>query len=75
MVKHPEIRIQKYNKVLYWGFYYTELESQVVRWAARFGRPGVINVYTYSECPDPSVKRFPEMSEAWLDFIVKETAG
>lgn len=72
---HPEIRIQKYNKDFYWGFYCTELESQAVRWATRFGRPGVINVYTYSERPDLSVKRFPEMSEEWLDFIVACRSG
>ena len=75
MVAHPEIRIQKYNKDFYWGFYCTELESQAVRWATRFGRPGVINVYTYSERPDLSVKRFPEMSEEWLDFIVACRSG
>ena len=74
-VKHPEIRIQKYNKDFYWGFYCTEMESQAVRWATRFGRPGVINVYTYSERPDLSVKRFPEMSEEWLDFIVACRSG
>ena len=74
-VAHPEIRIQKYNKDFYWGFYCTELESQAVRWATRFGRPGVINVYTYSERPDLSVKRFPEMSEEWLDFIVACRSG
>lgn len=74
-VEHPEIRIQKYNKDFYWGFYCTELESQAVRWATRFGRPGVINVYTYSERPDLSMKRFPEMSEEWLDFIVACRSG
>ena len=70
-----EIRIQKYNKDFYRGFYCTELESQAIRWATRFGRPGVINVYTYSERLDLSVKKFPEMSEEWLDFIVACRSG
>ena len=73
--EHPEIRIQKFGKDFYWGFYCTESEHQAVRRAARFDRPGVVNVYSYSEDPGLAVKRFPEMSEEWLDFIAACRSG
>ena len=36
-VEQPEIRIQKFHKDFYWGFYCTEYETQATRWATRFG--------------------------------------
>ena len=48
-VEYPEIRIQKYHKDFYWGFYCTELEQQAVRWATKFGRSGVVNIYSYDD--------------------------
>ena len=68
-VEQPEIRIQKFHKDFYWGFYCTEYEAQAVRWATRFGS-GIVNVYRFEEQPGLSIKRFPEMSDEWLDFIV-----
>ena len=68
-VEQPEIRIQKFHKDFYWGFYCTEYETQAARWATRFGS-GIVNVYQFEEQPGLSVKRFPEMSDEWLDFIV-----
>mgnify|MGYP000165665333 CR=1 FL=1 len=68
-VEQPEIRIQKFHKDFYWGFYCTEYETQATRWATRFGS-GIVNVYQFEEQPGLSVKRFPEMSDEWLDFIV-----
>ena len=61
-VEQPEIRIQKFHKDFYWGFYCTEYETQAARWATRFGS-GIVNVYQFEEQPGLSVKRFPEMSE------------
>lgn len=43
IVEHPEIRIQKYHKDFSWGFYCTQLEKQAVRWATKFGTPGIVN--------------------------------
>ncbi len=74
-VEYPEIRIQKYHKDFYWGFYCTELEQQAIRWATKFGRAGVVNIYSYDDGAELSVKRFPEMSDEWLDFIAACRSG
>ena len=73
-VEEPEIRIQKYNKDFYFGFYCTNLKDQAFRWATRFGR-GYINSYEY--CSDDSlrIKVFKEMTDEWLDFIAACRAG
>ena len=55
-VEQPEIRIQKFHKDFYWGFYCTEYEAQAVRWATRFGS-GIVNVYRFDEQPGLSIKR------------------
>ena len=60
-VEQPEIRIQKFHKDFYWGFYCTEYETQATRWATRFGS-GIVNVYRFEEQSGLSVKRFPEMN-------------
>lgn len=69
-VEFPEIRTAKYNKDFYWGFYCTKSLEQAERWATRHGARGVVNIYEYQESDTLNVKRFPEMSEEWLDFIV-----
>lgn len=74
-VEYPEIRREKYNKDFYWGFYCTLLENQAVRWASRFKRSGVINTYSYIENPKLRILKFPEMNDAWLDFIVACRSG
>lgn len=74
IVKKPEIRIEKFNKDFYFGFYCTIMEQQAVRWATRFGE-GIVNVYEYS--PDDSLKvlKFEKMTEEWLDFIIACRSG
>lgn len=69
ILKQPEIRIEKYNKDFYFGFYCTIMEQQAIRWATRFGE-GIVNVYEYE--PDDSLKilKFEKMKEEWLDFII-----
>ena len=47
VVEQPEIRIQKFHKDFYWGFYCTSYEQQALRWATRFGKAGVVNVYSF----------------------------
>ena len=44
IVKYPEIRVTKYNKDFYFGFYCTLYKAQAERWATRFG-DGFINVF------------------------------
>jgi len=74
ILKQPEIRIEKYNKDFYFGFYCTIMEQQAIRWATRFGE-GIVNVYEYE--PDDSLKilKFEKMTEEWLDFIIACRSG
>lgn len=69
IVEEPEIRIQKYNKDFYFGFYCTLFREQAERWATRFSGEGYINKYIYVPDSMLKVKVFPEMTEEWLDFI------
>jgi hypothetical protein len=47
IVESPEIRIQRYNKDFYFGFYCTLYPEQAKRWATRFGGVGYLNEYCY----------------------------
>ena len=71
IVESPEIRIQKYNKDFYFGFYCTLLPQQAIRWATRFDGIGYLNEYLYTPNDTLRVKQFPEMSEEWLYDIVE----
>lgn len=69
IVQSPEIRIPKYNKDFYFGFYCTMLPEQARRWATRYDGIGYLNEYQYMPDDILNIKRFPEMCEEWLDFI------
>ena len=69
IVKKPEIRIEKYNKDFYFGFYCTVIEEQAIRWATRFGE-GVVNIYEYEADESLNILKFNQMTEEWLDFVV-----
>lgn len=75
IVESPEIRISKYNKDFYFGFYCTLLPEQAIRWAVRFNGTGYLNEYLYTPDSCLEVKQFAEMSEEWLDFIVSCRLG
>ena len=47
IVEYPEIRVAKYNKDFYFGFYCTMMPEQARRWATRFTGKGIINEYLY----------------------------
>ena len=68
IVQNPEIRIAKFNKDFYFGFYCTALYHQAVRWATRFG-DGYVNSYDFTPNPNLKVLRFETMTDEWLDFI------
>ena len=74
IVEKPEIRIEKFNKDFYFGFYCTILEQQAIRWATRFGE-GIINVYEYEKDESLNILSFDGMSEEWLDFIARCRSG
>lgn len=75
IVESPEIRIQRYNKDFYFGFYCTILPEQAIRWATRFDGIGYLNEYEYVPQDDLKIKKFSQMSEEWLDFIVSCRLG
>ena len=75
IVESPEIRIAKYNKDFYFGFYCTLLPEQAIRWARRFDGTGYLNEYLYTPNEQLNVKIFTEMTEEWLDFIVSCRLG
>lgn len=74
-VETPEIRISKYNKDFYYGFYCTVFPEQAKRWAVRHSGTGIINEYLYQPNDSLHVLRFSEMTEEWLDFIVACRSG
>lgn len=69
IVEVPEIRIAKYHKDFYYGFYCTILPEQAKRWAVRYHGHGIVNEYCYRMKESLKILRFPEMTEEWLDFI------
>ena len=69
IVTEPEIRIPKFNKDFYFGFYCTLLPEQAKRWATRYTGVGYLNEYVYTPDESLNIKKFPEMTEEWLDFI------
>ena len=75
IVSEPEIRIAKFHKDFYYGFYCTTIREQAERWATRFGKAGYINRYEYAENPELKILEFKEMTEEWLDFIVACRSG
>ncbi len=69
IVELPEIRIAKFNKDFYFGFYCTIMPEQAKRWATRFTGTGIMNEYLYRPNESLKVLTFHEMTEEWLDFI------
>lgn len=63
IVEAPEIRIQKYNKDFYFGFYCTIYFEQAKRWATRFDERGYVSEYQYMPNGMLKIKSFPNMTE------------
>lgn len=74
-VEHPEIRAHKYHKDFFWGFYCTAIERQAVRWATKYGKAGIVNIYSFDDDAELSIKRFSELSDEWLDFVAACRSG
>lgn len=70
IVEFPEIRIARYNKDFYYGFYCTLFKDQAIKWATRYQISGYLSEYSYTENPALKIKKFETMTEEWLDFIV-----
>ncbi|MDR0963187.1 MAG: DUF3990 domain-containing protein [Clostridium sp.] len=69
-VQYPEIRIGKYHKDFYFGFYVTLFKDQAKRWATRLNGKGIVSAYQYTPNNTLKILTFPTMTEEWLDFIV-----
>lgn len=74
-IEFPEIRIARYNKDFYFGFYCTIFLEQAKRWVTRFSGKGMINEYEYNFDENLNIKIFENMTEEWLDFIVACRSG
>lgn len=74
-VEHPEIRAHKYHKDFFWGFYCTAIERQALRWATKYGTTGIVNIYSFDDDAELSIKRFSELSDEWLDFVAACRSG
>lgn len=74
-VMKPEIRTNGFAKDFGFGFYCTELERQAKRWALSKRPTHIVSVYGCRSLDGLNVKQFPEMSEAWLDFVVECRRG
>ena len=70
IVSNPEIRIGKFTKDFYWGFYCTLIQVQAEKWANRNIKTKVINIYKLINTSNLKFKQFKEMDEEWLEFIV-----
>ena len=70
IVQSPVIKIAKYNKDFYYGFYCTIMKEQAERWAVRYSGRGIINEYLFQPDSSLEILQFNEMTEEWLDFIV-----
>lgn len=75
IIEFPKILAQLPQKDFSWGFYCTYSEEQAVRWATRFGSPGIVNVYSFDTGKFLRTKRFPGMTEEWLDFVATCRSG
>lgn len=75
VVEEPKILTSGYYKDFGFGFYCTSLEKQAVRWALTKQPDHIVNIYEYTPNEDLSYKKFPEMSDEWLDFVANCRAG
>lgn len=75
IVKTPEIRILRYSKDFYFGFYCTLMREQAKRWAVRFSGKRIVKEYEYVQGISLKMLNFPKMTEAWLDFIIDCRTG
>lgn len=74
IVSNPKIKVAKFHKDFYFGFYTTKIKQQAIRWATRFG-DGYISIFEYIHNTSLKTLIFNEMTEEWLDFIVSCRSG
>lgn len=70
IVKEPEIRKARFTKDFYWGFYCTVLQKQAEKWADKNRKSKIVNIYRLSNLEGLRYKKFEQMNDEWLEFIV-----
>lgn len=70
VVERPQILQDGFYKDFGYGFYCTRFEKQAKRWALTKRKSHVVNEYLYEENVELNIKRFEEMTEEWLQFVV-----
>lgn len=73
-VENPAILPSKFPKDFGDGFYCTNFETQAIRWASRYDS-AFVSIYEYTPNVLLKTLTFEEMTESWLDFIVKCRLG
>ena len=75
IVQEPQILENGFYKDFGYGFYCTILEKQAKRWALTKRREHIVNFYEYSPDKSLNIKKFSEMTEEWLQFVVNCRLG
>ncbi len=75
VVDKPKILVNGFYKDFGYGFYCTVMEKQAQRWALTKKREHIINVYLYNENIDLKIKKFDNMTDEWLEFVVNCRRG
>lgn len=75
IVQHPKILTNGFYKDFGYGYYCTNIEKQAKRWALAKKNQHIVNVYSYEPKEILKIKKFSDLSEEWLDFIVDCRSG
>lgn len=71
----PKILVNGFYKDFGYGFYCTKLVKQAMRWALTKKGPSIVNYYSFQVNDQLRVLRFEEMTEEWLEFVVRCRRG
>ena len=69
-VDKPKIKASKNTKDFGTGFYCTIIKEQAQRWARRYNTK-IVSIYDVKIFSELKIMEFKEMTEEWLDFILK----
>lgn len=75
VVDTPKILVNGFYKDFGYGFYCTVMEKQAQRWALTKKKEHIVNVYAYNKNNDLKIKKFDEMTDEWLEFVVNCRSG
>ena len=70
IINTPRIITGRHTKDFGPGFYCTVIREQAERWARRYDTP-IVNTYTVRLDTSLNLLEFKDMTDEWLDFIIK----